>query len=68
MPYSLLGGGVYVGNPAKKIYSYEEWIEKEKQNIKNTIVYDGKYKIGNISEENKQKMKEELSIRCGYIE
>ena len=45
IPYSLIGGGVYVGNPAKKIYEYEEWIKKEQLNIDSKIKYDETYTI-----------------------
>lgn len=65
--HSLLGGGVFVGNPAKKLYSYEEWILKEKESMKNSILYDESYKIDKISKDNKEKMKRDLEYKSGYI-
>ena len=67
VPYSLIGGGVYVGNPAKKIYEYDEWINRERQSINSKIKYDESYKINNISETNKLKMQTELFSDYGYI-
>lgn len=67
VPRSLIGGGIYVGNPAKKICEYDEWIEKEQQSINSKIKYNETYKINNISEEKKEKMKRELLFDCGYI-
>lgn len=64
---SLIGGGVYVGNPAKKIYEYNEWIKKEQQYINSKIKYDENYKIDNISDEQKAKMKRDLLHDFGYI-
>lgn len=66
VPRSLIGGGVYVGNPAKKICEYDEWIEKEQQSINSKIKYDETYKINNISEEKKKKMKKDLISDFGY--
>lgn len=63
---SLIGGGVYAGNPCKKIYEYDEWINREKINISNCPVYDESYRIGNITDDMKKEMKEQLS-KFGYI-
>ena len=64
---SLLGGGVFVGNPAKKICEYEEWINKQKSEIKRAPKFDESYQIGNITEEKKDEMKEKLEKGIGYI-
>lgn len=64
---SLIGGGVYVGNPAKKIYEYDEWIKREQKSINSKIKYDESYKINNISDEQKAKMKRDLLYDFGYI-
>jgi len=65
--HSLLGGGVWVGNPATRIHEYAEWIEKEKTLMDNSPMFDESYKIGNISAEGKEKMKELLKSKQGYI-
>jgi maltose O-acetyltransferase len=64
---SLLDSGVYVGNPAKKICSYENWFDKQQQNIKTLPVFDESYKIGNISDQKKAEMKKKLKESIGYI-
>lgn len=65
--HDLLGGGIYAGNPVKKIYSYEEWINKEKNNLKKYHRYDETYKINNIDSNKKTKMKHDLRNSIGYI-
>lgn len=61
-----LESGVYVGNPCKKIYEYEEWINRVIDDMKSKPCYDESYKIGNITDDKKQKMKEEVKD-FGYI-
>ena len=63
----LLGGGVYAGNPAVKIFEYDEWIAKQKDSIQNSVTFDETYKIGVITEEKKAEMKEKLGRSVGYI-
>lgn len=65
--HSLIGGGVYAGNPIVKIYEYKDWIKKETINIDNKIKYDGSYKIGVIKQLEKEKMKSDLNTDFGYI-
>lgn len=63
---SLLGGGVYCGNPCKKLFSYEEWLEKIKRKYDESPKFDSSYKIGNITPEKKEEMKNKI-IEYGYI-
>lgn len=63
---SLTGGGRYVGNPCKKICEYEEWINDKKEEIKKYPCYDESWKIGRITVEKKNQMKEELNS-IGFI-
>lgn len=63
---SLLGGGVYCGNPCKKLFSYEEWLEKIKRKYDESPKFDASYKIGNITLEKKEEMKNKI-IEYGYI-
>lgn len=65
--HSLLGGGVFVGNPAKKIYEFDEWVEKEKMNISKKHNFDESYKIDNISIIKKDEMKRIVSNSDAYI-
>ena len=64
---SLTGGGIYVGNPARKIREYDEWIEREQKYIRCKRKYDENYKIGLISSSQKIQMTEELTSDFGYI-
>ena len=67
VPYSLSGGGVYVGNPARKVYGYSEWVEKEKNMMRESPIFDESYKLGNISNQKKDTMKKLLLSKHGYI-
>ena len=60
--------GIYVGNPAKKIADFDEYIEKHKNNICSGEypVFDESYKIGDITDIMKDEMKCKLSY-LGYI-
>lgn len=59
--------GVYVGNPCKKIFDYDEWIEQVKSDINNSPVFNETYKIDAITDEKKSKMKMKLEKTRGYI-
>ena len=67
VPYSLSGGGVYVGNPARKVYGYSEWVEKEKNMMRQSPIFDESYKLGNIKKQKKDTMKKLLLSKHGYI-
>lgn len=64
--HSLLGGGVYVGNPLRRLYSYEEWQEKIKEKMRKSPIFDETYKIGVITEEMKKEMINTLD-EIGFI-
>ena len=64
--HSLLGGGVYVGNPLRRLYSYEEWHEKIKEKMRKSPIFDETYKIGVITEEMKKEMINTLD-EIGFI-
>lgn len=63
----LSSNGVYVGNPCIKIANYSDWVDKQRERMKESNIYDEAFTIGHISTENKQKMKEELTENIGYI-
>ena len=59
---------VVAGSPAKVICSFEEYIKKEKTRMEESVCYGAEYTLrGNITDELKQKQKEELKGRIGYI-
>lgn len=61
--------GVYAGNPAKLICSVQEYIEKNKNLMKNRPVYGGEYTLRrNITEEKKNIMNAELMDGIGYVD
>lgn len=64
---SLKGGGVWVGNPCKKIEEYDLWISKICSQIEEYPVFDEKFKIGAITDEMKEEMKKKLDGNVGFI-
>ena len=59
---------VAAGSPAKVICSFEDYIKKEKIRMEESACYGVEYTLGgNITDELKQKQKEELKGRIGYI-
>ena len=64
----LEGGFVYVGSPAKKICSTDEYIKKNKELMINVPCYGDEYTTRrNVSVEKKEKMKRELTNNCGFV-
>lgn len=61
---------VCVGNPAKKIMSYSEYIDKQKHNMQNRPVWNEEYTLRNkkITAAQKQEMYEKLSDGIGFVE
>lgn len=64
---SIPDNSVAVGNPAKVIKSYEKYIDEKKQQMKSQPKYDKEYLIGNITNQKKEEMKEELKEGIGFI-
>ena len=60
---------VVAGAPAKKICSLEEYLNKEKERMKDAPCYDDTYTLRkNVSMELRMKQKEELNGKIGYID
>ena len=60
---------VVAGSPAKIICSLEQYLEKEKQRMKEGPCYDDTYTLRkNVSMELRMKQKEELEGKIGYID
>lgn len=64
--HSLIGGGVFVGNPCVKVCEYDQWIANKKREMEIYPLFDESYKIGNITEEKKENMKNKIKS-FGYI-
>jgi maltose O-acetyltransferase len=62
-----LTSGVYIGNPCTKIAEYEEWVNRQKQQMKTAPRFDENWKIGSISKSMKEEMKELLTGKIGFI-
>ena len=64
----LEGGFVYAGNPAKKICSINEFIDKNKKMLEVSPCYGEEYTIRQkVSGEKKEQMKRELKGKFGFI-
>lgn len=63
-----LESGVYVGNPCKKIYDFDEYISIQKENMEKLPVYNDNWTYYNISDKQKQHMKKDLKkYGAGFI-
>ena len=61
------GNSVAAGNPCKVITSYEEFMTRKKEEMRQGLTYDKSYQIGAITDEKKQEMIEQLEDSAGYI-
>ena len=60
---------VVAGSPARKIYTLEEYLEKEKERMAEAPVYDETYTLRkDVPMEKRMRQKDELSGKIGYID
>lgn len=59
--------GVYAGNPARYICSMAEYLDKEKELMLHTCVYDREWTIGRITDERKDRMAKDLDDQIGFV-
>ena len=60
---------VIAGSPAKLIAKTDEYLKKQKEQMKSAPCYDEKYTLrGNLTEEKKQQMQQELEGKIGYVD
>lgn len=60
---------VVAGNPAKMIAKTDEYIEKQKKQMEKSPCYNEDYTLrGNLTEEKKQQMQQELENQMGYVD
>ena len=60
---------VYAGNPARKIYSLDEYIAKERERMNSSPRYGEEYTLRkNVTMDLRKKQKEELKDSIGYID
>ena len=61
-------GVVVAGSPAKIICSTADYIEKQKQQMENSVCFDESYTLrGNLTDEKKIEMKEKLKDKIGFV-
>ena len=67
--HDIPDNSVAAGSPAKVISTLDDYLEKQRDNMKNSICYGEEYTLrGNISPQLKQQQKEELKGKIGYID
>ena len=65
---SIPDNSVAVGNPAKVICPYDEYVLKRKEQFKDAPKFDDSYIIGNITNEKKEEMILALENTLGFID
>lgn len=61
-------GCVFAGNPARFLFTTTEYIDKHRKKMKSLPCYGEDYTLrGNISNEKKRQMKEEIKTLGGYV-
>lgn len=67
--HDIPSNSVAVGFPARVICTLDEYLDKEKERMKNSLVYDESYTLRqDVSMEKRLKQKEELEGKIGYID
>lgn len=57
----------FVGNLAKIVKSYDDFLEEKKILFGKSNIFDESYRIGNIDKKKKEEMKQMLNRRTGFI-
>ncbi|MBQ5984349.1 MAG: acyltransferase [Bacteroidales bacterium] len=65
--HSIPDGMVAAGNPCHVLCTYEDYMQKRKRQLQEGIKYESDYLISSITEEKKERMKQELENSIGYI-
>ena len=66
--HDIPAGSVAVGSPARVICTIEEYLNKERERMKTAPVYGEEYTMrGNVTEDLRQKQREELLHTGGYV-
>lgn len=66
---SIPAGCVVAGNPAKIICSTKEYLQRQKEQMKQSPCYDESYTLrGNLTEEKKEQMVTDLESGIGYVD
>ena len=65
---SLASNGVYVGNPARRLMSRDEYVQKELLDFATSPVFDASYKIDRGTPAKFAEMLDRLDGRKGYLD
>ena len=65
--HSIPDGVVAVGNPCHVLCTYEDYMQKRKRQLQEGVKYEEDYLISSITEEKKERMKQELENCIGFI-
>ena len=63
----ILDNSVVVGNPARFIKTYEEYMKEKKDLLEISVIYDESYTINNITKDKIEQMKIELKSKNGFV-
>lgn len=58
---------IAAGNPCRVIKEYGAFIEERKKQMDASPLYDESFRVGSITSENKELMKEELTSSAGFV-
>ncbi len=61
----LPSGGVYVGNPARYIKSTQEYLERQKEQLEKSVVFDSSYTVDNADERRLKDLVEKVHANGG---
>ena len=64
---SIPDNSVAVGNPAKVVGTFDDYVNKRKAQMANTAVFDESYTIHQISVVKKEEMKQKLTYSIGFV-
>lgn len=66
---NIPSNSVYVGSPAEFVCTVDEYIKKNKENMKNSPIYGEEYTLrNNVDNEKKHVMYNDLKDKIGYID
>lgn len=67
--HNVPDNSVVAGSPGRILCSIDEYLNRERQHMENSVCYEEEYTLrGNVSMEKRMKQKEELKGKIGYID
>jgi maltose O-acetyltransferase len=66
--HDIPDNSVFVGNPARRLCSLDEYLDKERSRMKNAPIYGVEYTMGGkINRKMKKQQKQELNGKIGFV-